>query len=162
MECAPSPCFCSESPRFAQQVRQTDWTVPISFPPSLTDTQYCMSSCPVAGSFRHSAGLRLLRPHSVCARPWLLNFMTSPGGKRPKRTGQSIKIDLLCLSDETRRPNLRSFHLFSAPHLKSKGDPLSDKERQGFPASLKMTDPKISLIKRLTDCERNSRLNLTQ
>ena len=43
-------------------------------------------SCPVAGACRHSTGLRLLRPHSICSRPLLLSCMTSLGDKRPEQT----------------------------------------------------------------------------
>ena len=50
-------------------------------------------SCPVAGSCRHSAGCRLLSPHSISARPLLLND-TSLGDKRPKRNGQLAEVYL--------------------------------------------------------------------
>ncbi len=54
-------------------------------------------ACPPAGFFvaiqsqaprSCEAGLRLLHPHSQYARPLLLNWIPSPGDKRPKRTGQ--------------------------------------------------------------------------
>ena len=60
--------------------------------PSAIYSHPCLQSfsrtCPAAGSYRHSAGFRLLRQHSMCARPLLLSYLTSPGAKCAKRTEQ--------------------------------------------------------------------------
>ena len=59
--------------------------------------RFITASCLAAGASRHSAGRRLLRPHSICVRPLILNCMTSPGEQRSKRTGQ-IHLQLLLLN----------------------------------------------------------------
>ena len=46
-------------------------------------------SCPAAGSYRHPAGLRLLRPHGKRARPWLYTVWSRPA------TGGKIELDSL-------------------------------------------------------------------